>query len=383
MNRTSRFIPRWRNARWQIITGVLLLIPLLTLGAFFTQGRPAQARGQEHVSVFASGLNNPRGLAFGPDGGLYVAEGGLIVPNGSSTVGHCKQVPMVGPYTGSFTSRISRISRDGTRRTVVDGLPSSQTIPATGSFVSGVAAVAFIGDMLYGLEAGAGCSHGLAGTANTLFRVNHNGTLTTIANLSAFQMSHPVANPEPDDFEPDGTWFSMAAVGGLLYALEPNHGELDRINPHTGAISRVVDISASQGHIVPTALAFHETFVMGNLGLFPVVPGSSALYRITPGGQIRVAVPGLTTVLGLAFDRDGRLYALESDTVAGLPVPAAAGSGMVVRVNADGSLTPIATGLVFPTAMTFGPDGALYVSNFGFGVPTPGAGQILRISFSE
>ena len=28
------------------------------------------------VSVYASGLNNPRGLKFGPDGNLYVAEGG-------------------------------------------------------------------------------------------------------------------------------------------------------------------------------------------------------------------------------------------------------------------------------------------------------------------
>ncbi len=38
----------------------------------------------------------------------------------------------------------------------------------------------------------------------------------------------------------------------------------------------------------------------------------------------------------------------------------------------------IATGLVFPTAMTIGDDGMLYVSNFGFGFP-PGAGQVLRI----
>ena len=30
-----------------------------------------------HISVFASGFNNPRGLTFGPDGDLYVAEGGL------------------------------------------------------------------------------------------------------------------------------------------------------------------------------------------------------------------------------------------------------------------------------------------------------------------
>jgi hypothetical protein len=43
-------------------------------------------------------------------------------------------------------------------------------------------------------------------------------------------------------------------------------------------------------------------------------------------------------------------------------------------------LEVIATGLFLPTAMTFGPDGMLYVSNVGFGPPPVGLGQILRIS---
>jgi sugar lactone lactonase YvrE len=71
---------------------------------------------------------------------------------------------------------------------------------------------------------------------------------------------------------------------------------------------------------------------------------------------------------------------LETDTVAGFPSLKAAGTGKVVCVGDDGTLTTVASGLTFPTGMTFGPDGALYVSNIGFGVPTPGAGQIVRIT---
>jgi len=39
------------------------------------------------------------------------------------------------------------------------------------------------------------------------------------------------SEPNPGDFEPDGTWYSMVAVRGKLYAVEPNHGELDIISP--------------------------------------------------------------------------------------------------------------------------------------------------------
>ena len=64
-------------------------------------------------------------------------------------------------------------------------------------------------------------------------------------------MNNPTAHENPPDFEPDGTPYSMNAVSGNLYVIEPNHGELDRITPQ-GNISRVIDISATQGHIVPT-----------------------------------------------------------------------------------------------------------------------------------
>lgn len=330
------------------------------------------------VSVFATGLNNPRGLKFGPDGYLYIAEGG---EGGSLTTSDCDQVGEAGPYSGGFNSSISKISPDGsTRTTVVDGLPSSQTNPALGSLVSGVADIAFINGQLYGIEAGAGCSHGLENTDNTVFRVNPDGSTTTIANLSDYQKSNPVANPDPGDFEPDGTWYSMISIRGALYAVEPNHGEIVKVTTD-GQISRVVDVSATQGHIVPTTIAYHGNFYFGNLGTFPVSVGSSGIFKVTPSGQIKKTDGNLTTVLGLAFDNSDRMFVLESVPVEGFPFTAGPAPAKIVCIFPSGKQQEIDTQdwLFLPTAMTFGPDGALYVSNLGFAGAS--AGQILKITF--
>ena len=88
----------------------------------------------------------------------------------------------------------------------------------------------------------------------------------------------------------------------------------------------------------------------------------------------------MTTVLGVAFDHEGRMYVLENTTDNPFPTPF---TGRVVRVKESGALEVIASKLFLPTAMTFGSDGNLYVSNVGFGPPPAGLGEVLKIVLED
>ncbi len=364
------------------------VVSILVSAGLVTTFAPVRAIAQQPNTfrVYASNLEGPRGLTFGSDGYLYVAEAGT---GGTNPGGVCPQVPTpIGPYTGGPTARISKIATDGTRTTVAAGFPSA--LSPTGS-VLGVADVTFMDGTLYALIAGGGCSHGNVGSPNGVAKVNRNtGQWNVIADLGDYLKTHPARYESTDDFEPDGTFYGMIAVDGLLYAMEPNHGQLFSVSK-SGDIKQVIDISASEGHIVPTSLAERNgSFYVGNLNLFPIDPQWSRILNISTGGRNDDPAPGFavkesayhivsskagfTTVVAVDFGPDGLLYALElSDSATSTPT---GGAGKVVRVTHSGDIEDVITGLSVPTGMTFGPDGRLYISNFG--AAPAGAGQILQ-----
>jgi sugar lactone lactonase YvrE len=110
---------------------------------------------------------------------------------------------------------------------------------------------------------------------------------------------------------------------------------------------------------------------VGTLTAVPFADGSAKVIKVGLDGTTTDVWTNLTTVTGLAVGPDGTLYAAEMST-GNLSQPPflVPGSGKVVKQTGPSTSEDVATGLMFPISLAFGPDGGLYAA-----VPAIGADQ--------
>src|SRR4051794_19271796 len=187
---------------------------------------PLAAQTATQVQVYASGLINPKGMAFTADGALYVAEAGqpgdVMVP-----------LPVNFGGTGPVgtNARISRIAPGGQRADFVTGLPNVGLYG--GIEMLGATGMAVLGGTLYELAAG----HITVSPA--LSRVTPDGALQHVADVGAYNRAHPVGG-DNGDAVPMGNPFDLVAMNGNLFITDGNFNRVLKVTPD-GAITLLAD----------------------------------------------------------------------------------------------------------------------------------------------
>jgi plastocyanin len=342
----------------------VLPLTLVLLVATFSLSSVAEAQGETTVDIYAEGLINPKGFDFTSDGTLYVAESGapgdVMVPLPVNFGGE-------GPI--GTNARVSRITTDGQRHDHVTGLPNIGLYG--GVEMLGAGSVAVIDDQVYEVAAG----H--MTVSPTVSRVEPDGTMVTIADVGKFNTEVPTP-PSNGDAVPLGNPYDMVALDGALYITDGNYNRIMRADLD-GTMSLVAQWEFSPV-TVGIAAGPDGNLYVAQFSPAPYNPGSGRIDRVSPGGEVTEGVvTGLTTPIDVAFAPDGTMYVLQyAAEFSAERLRYIGHGGEVQRVNPDGTVTPIVVGLMFPTAMTFGPDGALYVANYG-NEANDGQGQLLRV----
>ena len=334
------------------------VIVLASFGALLWRGGASRQLGPIVPLLFASGLDQPRALAFAPDGTLYVAEAG----------------------TGGG-GRLSALSLAGARTTLIESLPGAEA--AQSLFAqSGPSALArgdAAGDTPLFLATG---PHDGAPLGD-LSRVARSDSRWRVEPVDAFSSTLSESSP------PSAAWGASVARDGTVYIAFPVANLVARAQPATAAGTGPVRISPLTGFIgsgqsnpypTGTAVAPDGSLYVTLMGSDPPRPGAGSVVRVDSSGRWQPQFEGLSFPIALAFSPDGQLWVLEY--ASGYDARTRSYTPRSGRLLAVGPSTlrrrTAILSVNYPTALAFSPSGDAFVTENAVD-STPGAGRVLRV----
>lgn len=353
------------------------------------------------ATLVAEGLFNPRSLAFGDDGTLYITENGvggdevLAAPgNGMNEETSTPSATPVAtpmeeeqgpPSTRGYTGRISKVLPDGTQSVIVDGLASYSDGAGPGGLTLGPGVAYFT---IGGVAVGMGMQP--LPEENTVNSVDvATGEVTQIASLGPYEEEN---NPDGTDVNPnlymmatgpDGNLLVPDAGGNTIYSVNPDTGEfslLGIVPDATELGGGVPNEAAGSGQPVPTSVAVGDDgtiYVSLLREMWP--PELPSILTMSADGTFTPfeIQGGLNWTVSLTLGPDGALYASQ---LFGEFTEQGPGPGRVVRITPDGAIEPVVEGVMMPHGVAFDAEGNFYVAiNTLMSGPGMPAGQVIRI----